>query len=193
MKIKDFGDDIKIAYGCIYVFKNKINGKCYVGQSVEPEKRYRAHINAAKRNEQGHFHRALRKYGIENFSYFLVYGNHLPVEYIQKVLNEEERKWVKFFDSYKNGYNETPGGDGSGRKGSKGMLGKNHTQKTKDFIRQHTLLQMSDPEQRKKISDTLTGRKQDPEVVKRRGESLKGKNKGKHRVYREDGTFYMTR
>ena len=26
MKIKDYGDNIKITYGCIYVFRNKLNG-----------------------------------------------------------------------------------------------------------------------------------------------------------------------
>lgn len=193
MKVKDFGDDIKIAYCCIYVFRNKLNGKCYVGQSVEPEKRYNAHINAAKHGSKYHFHRALRKYGIENFDYFLVYGNHLPIENIRNILNEQERKWVKFFDSYNNGYNMTPGGDGSGKSGTKGMLGKNHNDETKEKIRQHSLLQMQDPEQIRKIRESLTGRKQNPNTVAKRAKSLKGKNKGKHRVYREDGTFYMAK
>lgn len=190
--ITKWGDDIKLAYGYIYRFKNKINGKSYIGQSVQPEKRIKQHIGLANNGSNTKFHRAIRKYGIENFEYEILYGDLFPIDNISDCLDRLEIYFINVFDSYNNGYNMTGGGGGYIHT-TGGMLGKNHSKETKEKIREHTLLQMQDPEQRKRISESLKGRKQDPEVVKRRGESIRGKNKGKHRVYREDGTFYMSR
>jgi hypothetical protein len=47
----------------------------------------------------------MRKYGINNFSFEIL-------ELCPRIkLNERERYWVKFYDSYYNGYNQTEGGD----------------------------------------------------------------------------------
>ena len=36
----------------IYKITNKINGKCYIGQSVDIKRRWREHINHAKRKDK---------------------------------------------------------------------------------------------------------------------------------------------
>ena len=57
----------------IYCYTNKINGKRYVGQTVQKLKnRHCQHISATKFKSSHHdnfspIHRAMRKYGIENF------------------------------------------------------------------------------------------------------------------------------
>ena len=60
----------------IYKITNKINGKCYIGQSIDVEKRLREHkLRAFRGNEETNkeyhkaLYRALRKYGIEQFTY----------------------------------------------------------------------------------------------------------------------------
>lgn len=95
----------------IYSFKNKINNKRYIGQSKNLEERYKAHLrNYTNENLQtynGHFYRALRKYGIENFEYEILYSDN----FIDSItLNELEIYYIKFYDSFNNGYNMNLGG-----------------------------------------------------------------------------------
>ena len=49
----------------IYTATNKINGKIYVGKTYNFEKRKQEHIYDIDNDIP--FHRALKKYGIENF------------------------------------------------------------------------------------------------------------------------------
>lgn len=97
----------------IYKFENKINHRIYIGQSKNIERRYKDHLNRAKNNHQGNsefnspLHCAIRKYGIENFNFSIV------EECSEKELNEKEKYWISYYDSYNNGYNCTSGGDSS--------------------------------------------------------------------------------
>lgn len=91
----------------IYKVTNKINGKVYIGQTIKTiEERWRQHQNAALKHDcQTHFARALRKYGIENFT----------IEQIDSVtsrneLDEKEIYWIQYYNSFKDGYNSTRGG-----------------------------------------------------------------------------------
>ena len=52
------------------------------------------------------FHRAIRKYGVENFNVETI--ENIRVEELQ----ERERYWITYYDSYNCGYNSTLGGDG---------------------------------------------------------------------------------
>ena len=93
--------------GFIYKVTNKVNGKSYIGQTIrEPKIRWQEH---QKRdiNKDTYFHRALKKYGIDNFTWEII------EECNNSVLNEREIYWIKKFDTfYKNekGYNMTIGG-----------------------------------------------------------------------------------
>ena len=61
--------------GSIYLFKNKINGKCYVGQSIKPKQRYRDHMYSVNHGCHLPIHEAIRKYGIENFEFSILEEN----------------------------------------------------------------------------------------------------------------------
>lgn len=93
----------------IYKITNKINGKMYVGQSVNIKKRWNSHINDDRKKNQYAIHMAIKKYGKENFS-FEVIEQCLPTE-----LNEREIYWISYYDTYNNGYNLTMGGDNATR------------------------------------------------------------------------------
>ena len=60
----------------IYKIINKINGKIYVGQSVNIEERWKQHeykaFNANGQAYNSAIHQAFRKYGVENFEYQVV-------------------------------------------------------------------------------------------------------------------------
>ena len=94
----------------IYKITNKINNKCYIGQSVCIERRWRWHKNNYKnKNEPSydkHFYRSIRKYGLENFNFEILEKCN------QDELNKKELYWIAYYNSYCNGYNETLGGDG---------------------------------------------------------------------------------
>ena len=94
--------------GFIYKITNKINNKCYIGKtSGTIEKRFQEHIKAARYdNNKICLYQAMHKYGIENFI----------VEEIEEcdnsILSSKEIYYIQYFDSYKNGYNMTVGGEG---------------------------------------------------------------------------------
>ena len=90
----------------IYKITNIIDNKCYIGQSVNIYKRWKDHETRSQK-ENTPLYLAIRKYGLENFTF----------EIIEKVnkegLNEREKYWIKYYNSYNNGYNQTIGGDGA--------------------------------------------------------------------------------
>lgn len=92
--------------GYIYIIKNTINNKVYIGQTTQTINiRFTNHKMASRTGEDTKFYRAMRKYGEDKF---------YP-ELLEKVevkeLNNREKYWIKYYDSYYNGYNSTLGGD----------------------------------------------------------------------------------
>lgn len=86
----------------IYLITNKLNNKKYVGQTANPEKRFKEHL-WVKESTIG---KDMAKYGIENFTMSILEG---PVE------NYDEREiyWIsKLNTEAPNGYNISMGGKG---------------------------------------------------------------------------------
>jgi len=116
----------------IYKVKNLLNEKYYIGQALEFIKRKRCHISYSKKEKPtSYFHKALKKYGINNFDWKILCKCDSKNE-----LDEMEFHYIKQYNSYitNNGYNMTWGGEGVyGRKlcGAKnGMYGKKHSKET---------------------------------------------------------------
>ena len=93
--------------GYIYKIQNLINNRVYIGQTVKScEKRFQQHKNNYDKPyfSQLTLYKAFKKYGLENFSFE-------PIEEIEnEKLDEREKYWIDYYDSYKNGYNMTLGG-----------------------------------------------------------------------------------
>jgi group I intron endonuclease len=54
----------------IYIIKNKINNKVYIGQAIDPQHRFISHISRAKTNaDHSAIHDAITALGKENFYY----------------------------------------------------------------------------------------------------------------------------
>lgn len=93
--------------GFIYKITNKINGKSYIGQTIQNVKE-RFYQHCATKCSQAILnmviHKAINKYGKSNFT----------IEVIEEVestnLNDRERYWIRYYDSHNNGYNSTEGG-----------------------------------------------------------------------------------
>lgn len=89
----------------IYKITNKINNKVYIGKTSRSILiRFKEHVRESKYGNRP-LHRAMRKYGIENFS----------VELLYEARNEDElnSKEIEFISQISdNNYNITMGGDG---------------------------------------------------------------------------------
>lgn len=93
--------------GIIYKITNKVNGKCYIGQTrYTLEFRWRQHIH---KKDNVYFHQAIHKYGVDNFD------KEVLEECDIKDLDSREIFYIAKFDTFKNGYNLTVGGDGCKR------------------------------------------------------------------------------
>ena len=97
----------------IYLITNLINNKKYVGKSIDPSQRWKAHIKDSKKYTDRYLYRAMNKYGSENF-FFEIIEDNIPLNKI----DSKEIFWIKELSTRApNGYNMTDGGDGSvGRK-----------------------------------------------------------------------------
>lgn len=92
--------------GYIYKITNDINNKVYIGKTeFNIQKRFQEHIKDSKsKYENRPLYKAMHKYGAEHFF----------IEEIEECDNLEEREiyWIKYYNSFENGYNATLGGDG---------------------------------------------------------------------------------
>lgn len=96
--------------GIIYKATNNINGKCYIGKTTRSlEKRKLEHIRDKRCSA---IHRALIKYGEENFKWEIIYECDDPF-----ILNVMETFKIMVNHSHytEGGYNLTYGGDGHSR------------------------------------------------------------------------------
>lgn len=98
----------------IYYFKNKCNGKYYIGQACNLQRRYKNHLYAFKSNKIDNLlYRAFHKYSIENFEYKVLQTieEQLDASELKNKLDKLEKHYIKKYNSYNNGYNQTLGGD----------------------------------------------------------------------------------
>lgn len=101
--MKDF-NKYKKYYGIIYLFLNKSNGKCYVGQSTNFYTRYRVY-KGGHCQDQPKIYNAFKKYGFENFDVKII-----AKAENQQQLDELEDFYIDAFDCINNGYNCKKGG-----------------------------------------------------------------------------------
>jgi len=95
----------------IYRITNTVNGKSYVGQSVDVKSRISHHRSELRNNrhENSYLQNAWNKYGEENFTFEIL------ERCSRNELDEREIYYIDHFKTYKtfNGYNLTLGGDGT--------------------------------------------------------------------------------
>jgi len=94
----------------IYLIQNHVNDKLYVGQTkCGVPHRWRNHLKDLRKGEQQPLYKAMRKYGVENFTCepFLTVETKAEADY-------QERIWILLFGAHisKHGYVCTWGGDG---------------------------------------------------------------------------------
>jgi group I intron endonuclease len=96
--------------GKIYKYTNLVNGMVYIGQTKQTLEQ-RDYKHQTQLNDNTYFHRAIKKYGRENFVLELVEDN---ISFNK--LNEKEKYYIDYFESFYTtgkGYNLTQGGQWS--------------------------------------------------------------------------------
>lgn len=129
----------------VYKITNNVNGKVYIGQSINIKNRWKDHINALNREDSSCtlLQCAWNKYKQESFSFEIL---ELCSE---DMLDEVETKYIDIYDVCKNGYNIEPGGNAN----------KHLSNETKQKIREAHLGMKASEETRKKMSESRMGEK----------------------------------
>lgn len=90
---------------CIYMLKNVVNGKIYIGKSKNALRRFTQYKSAFKKPRSkylnSHISRSIKKYGTSNFTFSVI-------EYVSEAeLADREIHWMKHFRSHERdfGYN----------------------------------------------------------------------------------------
>lgn len=132
----------------IYLIRNKVNNKIYIGQSIDIKRRIQEHYRSAhpekysiksERDSNLPIHRAMQHYGTDEFSV-----NVLEL-CEQKDLNDKERSWVSLLRSSEReiGYNLTEGGQKTfalkGEKHSQAKLNSEQAEEVKKLLRENKL------------------------------------------------------
>lgn len=136
--------------GIIYRYISP-SGKSYIGQTTNEVYRRRMWFGKGRyTGGRSKIDRARKKYGPENFMYEVLLRNQYSgIEAATLDLNKWETYYIGYYDTYKNGYNSTLGGDGS----------RGYTQSVEAL---------------QKISKSLKGRKKPNGFGSRVSSSLKG-------------------
>lgn len=141
----------------IYIAKNKITGKAYIGQTIGSlVRRINQHANS---NRQDYFHKALRKYGKENFEWEVL-EKAADIEH----LNQLEAAYIaKYNTLIPYGYNLATGGSNS-----------KHNERTRKRLSDLAKLQWSNEESKSKILNAILESPKAIEARKQNGLNRKG-------------------
>lgn len=129
----------------IVIYKAEFpNAKFYIGKSKNFESRKMSHFYNSnyKKTNSTKMKRAINKYGFDNIKWEIIFESD-DID----IINEKEKEYIIFFDSIKNGYNISNGGDG-------GDTISNNIRKS-DIIRQQLKSKGIDPDKYVVITDEL--------------------------------------
>lgn len=162
----------------IYKITNKINNKCYIGQSNNIKRRFTEHRCIGHETNKS-LKIAYKKYGIENF------GFEILEECTLEELNEKEIYWI---NKLKPQYNRTSGGDGTPNHCVSEETRKKLKQKGKEFwekldeniknkiitnnLKRPKIGHEVSEETRKKLRECNLGKKQSIETIKKRKQTM---------------------
>ena len=114
----------------IYKIVNNVNGKMYIGQTVDLSRRKTDHFCHLRHNRHfnPHLQNAWNKYGEENFKFTII------EECDAEEINEREIYWIKTLNTRTpNGYNITPGGECLFGENNP-FFGKHHSEESKKVM-----------------------------------------------------------
>lgn len=149
----------------IYVLRNTVNGKIYVGQSVNILNRWYSHRKSANAGKKSHLYDSMRKYGLSAFSIQIM------EECTPEQLDEREAYWMDFFDATNTGYNMMPAG----------QYGRVMTDELRKWLSENSKKWKPTPEILEKMRIASTGKKHSEETKRKMSEASRLRWKAKFR------------
>lgn len=99
----------------MFIYKITVKNRVYIGFDTHEQYkmvRFRTHLEkASTEGPKNKLHRAIELYGEDNTLYEVIEDGFTSVVKLALA----EIRWITHYDSFKNGLNSTPGGDGIGR------------------------------------------------------------------------------
>ena len=135
--------------GYVYLATNRINGKRYVGQSIDFDKRKNEHRKSSLSGSRYVFHCAIRKYGFDAFDWEVL-------KHREFITREQNKLWMTYWEKHyikelntmaPNGYNLTKGGEG--------VVGYYPTDEYRNKKRKEALIRWQKPGARKTQSESV--------------------------------------
>ena len=154
------------SYGYIYLVRNTVNGKVYIGQTIQTAAiRWNQHVCQAKHGKNVPFSNAILKHGRDAFAVCV-----LTTALDQQSLNLKEKLLIRAYRSMNSlvGYNCRPGG-------APGRLTEEHRRKIGAANAVSLLGKKHGPEFIEKRVAAMRGRKQSPETIAKRTAALTGR------------------
>jgi len=197
-------------YGVIYLIRNLINNKLYIGQTIEKggfDRRYRNNLVGYTHND--HLKNSIQKYGIENFEIV----KEFDVAYSKEELDKLEDMYIKIYDTnnHKYGYNKQFGG-ANGKpsqetcelmsksakirsiKYGSNFKGRNYTEETKMFLAKiHTGIKQSEQTINKRViknTGKFRNEEQKQRIKNSALDSWKNDTKRKDNIQRKMTTYW---
>jgi|688.fasta_scaffold802758_1 group I intron endonuclease len=138
--------------GYIYIIENQINGKKYIGQTIQKDikNRWYSHKNLKHKTVGKILFNAYNKYDFDNFKYKII-----CICFDEDTNKYEEEYIAKYNTIYPNGYNLLPGGNN-----------KKHNEYTKKILSEKMMGE----------KNPNFGKKRTPEQLKLMSEKMKGSN-----------------
>lgn len=180
--------------GHIYMIKNKINGKIYIGQTIHSIKeRFKKHQKEGSNCRA--IYSAIKKYGWKNFEKDWY-------ECIDEDLNKHEKWMVNLMGALSpEGYNLREGGGSRGKhseeskqKNRDAHTGKTHTDETKQKMSEAHIGKTLSEDHKRKLSESKRGEKhsmfgipKSEETKRKMSDALRGeKNNRSKKIYQYD-------
>lgn len=185
----------------VYKITHIASGKSYVGISKDIHRRWTQHRSwVTTGTRRSAIYNAMQRYGIDAFSWQII------EECCQDDLNMREQHWISVFDTFRNGYNLTAGGEynkeisyETRQRMSASQKGKKHSQeqiekRVRRGVDHFAYGKQRDEVTKKKISQTLNGFKQSDETKAKRAKIMTGRKMSpeaieKSRIARTGITF----
>ena len=177
-------------FGVIYIIRNLVNGKIYIGQAVNFKQRIYSHkFESTQQKPECIIDCAIKKYGFDKFEYYII------CECVDREdLDFKEEYFILLHKSRNReiGYNILPGGGVKSGKDNP-MYGKHHSEESKQKNREsHIGLydgennpmfgKLHSEESKKLISESLIGKKHSEETKKLMSESHIGLQDGENNL-----------
>ena len=130
----------------LYCITNNLNGKRYIGIASDPEERWRRHLGEITKTKiRQSIHQAIAKHGQDAFTFSIIASSPTWADGLAT-----ERALIIQYDTKRNGYNSTDGGEG--------VTGRSHTEASRLLMSAKAKGRKASEETRKKLSAMRAGR-----------------------------------